>query len=487
LKVLTAAQMREVDRRAIEGGIPGLVLMENAGRRVVEYLQSHFTPIESQRVVIFCGKGNNGGDGFVIARLLHTRAKPAALHVVLAASPDSLAGDAAVNYRRLIEAGCLVHDDITPEMRDATLVVDALLGTGLEGAPRGRYAELIAQINAGFPQARVVAVDVPSGIGFGGVRAAATVTFVAPKLAHFQDPGCNDVGELVVASIGTPPNLLDDPALWLSVSEPADFRELFLPRARSAHKGSFGHVLVVGGAPGKTGAAAMAGMAALRAGAGLVTVAASTLSGFPPELMTAEDALAALQNKTVLAAGPGLGTGEFAVTLVRQLLSSVRIPTVLDADALNVAAVSDFDVSLMKGCVLTPHPGEMARLTGLSAAEVQSDRIGIARQYAMERHVTLVLKGRHTLIACPDGGVWINPTGGPAMAKGGSGDILTGLIAGLVAQFPRQMALAVRAAVWLHGRAGDLGAMHWGEKCLIATDLLSYLPRAMEECAGPPH
>jgi ADP-dependent NAD(P)H-hydrate dehydratase / NAD(P)H-hydrate epimerase len=479
--------MREIDRRAIEGGIPGLVLMENAGLTVVEFLESRFAPLASQRVVVFCGKGNNGGDGLVVARYLHTTVRPAALHVILAEPAETLRGDAATNFARLQETGCPVQFDITHDARRATIVLDALLGTGLNGPPRGRYAELIAEINTGFPSAKVIAIDVPSGIGYGGVRASATVTFVSPKLVHYQEPDCDDAGELIVTSIGTPPELLDDPELWLSVSEATDFRDLFLPRARSAHKGHFGHVLVVGGAPGKTGAAAMAGMAALRAGAGLVTVAASTLSGFPPELMTVSDALAALDGKTVLAAGPGLGTDEAATTLVRQLLSAARIPTILDADALTVIAASKVDGELLRDAVLTPHPGEMSRLTGLTTAEIQRDRIGVARRYSTERRATLVLKGRHTLIAYPDGTVWINPTGGPAMAKGGSGDILTGLIAGMVAQFPERASLAVRAAVWLHGRAGDLGATVWGDKSLLATDLLQFLPRAMEECAGLPN
>jgi NAD(P)H-hydrate epimerase len=479
--------MREIDRMAIEGGIPSLVLMENAGQRVVELLEERFAPLAGHRIVVFCGKGNNGGDGFVIARHLFTRVRPASLHVVLAAPRESLAGDAAANYSRLRGTGCPVTFGVTEEMRAATIVIDALLGTGLDGAPRGRTAELIREINAEFPLAKVISVDVPSGIGHGGVRASITVTFVAPKIELYQDPGSDDAGEVVVAGIGTPPELLDDPDHFLSVSEASDFRELFLPRPRGAHKGDFGHVLVVGGAPGKTGAAAMAGMAALRAGAGLVTVAASTLSGFPPELMTASDALAALAGKSVLAAGPGLGTDDSSATLVRQLLENSRIPTILDADALNVVAASDMGASMLNGCILTPHPGEMSRLTGLDGTAIQSDRIAIARRFAADRQVTLVLKGRHTLIAYPDGTVWINPTGGPAMAKGGSGDILTGIMAGLMAQFPRQIPLAVRAAVWLHGRAGDLGTAEWGDKCLIATDLLRYLPRAMEECAGPSH
>jgi ADP-dependent NAD(P)H-hydrate dehydratase / NAD(P)H-hydrate epimerase len=354
-------------------------------------------------------------------------------------------------------------------------VVDALLGTGLKGPPTGRTAELIASTRE-FPQAKIVAVDLPSGLGGGGdcVRADITVTFTAPKVEHYLAPGAEEhVGRLVVSQIGSPPWLIPG---GLEVSAPGDFRHLFRPRKRESHKGDFGHVLIIGGAPGKTGAAAMAGLAALRAGAGLVTVGCSDSSRLAPELMSEPLDRFTLEHKTVLAVGPGLGSQR---DLVSKLLKDANVPTVLDADALNSIAGTDFRGRGMH-TVLTPHPGEMARLLGLPRVN-ESDRLDVARRFAKERNVCLVLKGYRTLIALPDGNVWINTSGSPAMATGGTGDILTGMIAGLIAQFPKEIDAAVRAAVWLHGRAGQLGAEELTEQCLIATDLLHYLPKAIRE------
>ena len=472
MKVLTPEEMREVDRRTIELGIPGIVLMENAGHRVVEFLASRFAPLSAQRIVILCGKGNNGGDGFVIARQLLTRFHPASLDVVLAADPSHLTGDAAANFRMWTALGGTVLGEIAPRMRAATLVIDALLGTGLKGPVTGYYAELAEEINSGFPLASVVAVDVPSG----PVRARHTVTFVAPKVDQVLN--YEPSGELIVGEIGTPPHLLN--GILLHLSEPSEFRSLFAPRARNSNKGSYGHVLVIGGSRGKTGAVKLAGLAALRAGAGLVTVA-SDADSLPPELMMAplEDPAAALDRKTLVAIGPGLGTSPGAVELVRHLFDAVALPMVIDADALNCLAGSDFHGGSHLR-VLTPHPGEMSRLTGLSIAEVQADRLGVARRFAVERNVILVLKGDRTVIALPDGRAWINPTGSPALATGGTGDVLTGLVAGLMAQSPGH--LAILAGVWLHGRAGQLGAAAIGERPFIAGDILTYLPEAMREC-----
>jgi NAD(P)H-hydrate epimerase len=279
-----------------------------------------------------------------------------------------------------------------------------------------------------------------------------------------------NVGKLIVADIGIPPELIQSD---LEMSEARDFAGLFKPRKRDAHKGDFGHVLVIGGAAGKTGAAAMAGLAALRSGAGLVTVASSGAM-LAPELMTEPLDDFHLERKTVIAIGPGLGENR---EVVSRLLREATVPMVIDADGLNSIAGTDFRGRGVQ-TILTPHPGEMARLTG----EKVTDRLATVRRFAKERNVCVALKGYRTLIAFPDGRVWINPTGSPAMASGGTGDILTGMIAGLVAQFPSDIELAVRAAVWLHGRAGEFGAEELTEQCLIATDLLHYLPRAIREC-----
>ncbi len=516
MKVLNAAQMRQVDRRTIELGIPGIILMENAGSRVVEFLAEAFAPLAAHHVVVLCGKGNNGGDGMVVARQLYTRIRPRSLHVVLAAAPEELKGEAAENYRTLGVCGCPVEGEITPEMRGATIVLDALLGTGLAGPVTGRMLELIREINTGFLQAQVVAVDIPSGLASDSattegesVRADYTVTFTAPKVGQVLPPNCARVGRLRVAPIGSPPELFEqDPAIYLSLVEPEWFRGLFAPRAPWAHKGDFGHVLVIAGSRGKTGAAAMTGMAALRSGAGLVTVgsaesAIGVIAAHCAELMTEPlpetDAgsispcsfdygrLAALiETKDVLAVGPGLGTHPETVVFLRRLLEEFRKPMVIDADGLNALASWDRPFGLSPVRVLTPHPGEMARLTGKTAAEVQADRVGVARAFAMERQVIVVLKGYRTLTAFPDGRVWINPTGTPALATGGTGDILTGVIAGLLAQFPDQAEAAVAAAVYLHGLAGELGAAQLGEKTLLATDLLRFFPEAMRVLSGVP-
>jgi NAD(P)H-hydrate epimerase len=468
--------MREADRLTIAEGVPGIALMENAAHRVVEELVREFDPIDRQNVVILCGKGNNGGDGLAIARILREYGV-SRLRVVLAADPDEFTGEAAENLRRLPEAQIHPQMNVPEKLRDrrdVTLVIDALLGIGIKGAPAGRVAELIRATRE-FPQARVVAVDLPSGLGGGGdiVRANITVTFTTPKVEHYLAEGAEEhMGRLVVAQIGTPPWLIPG---GLEVSEPAEFRHLFQPRKRDGHKGIYGHVLVVGGSPGKSGAATMAALAALRSGAGLVSVTSSEATLFAPELMTESLDDLTLERKTVLAVGPGLGPRK---ELVERVMRETTVPLVIDADGLNSIAGTDFRGRGVE-TVLTPHPGEMARLTGAGV----TDRLGVTRQFAQDRNVCLVLKGYRTLIATPDGNVWINTTGSPGMATGGTGDILTGMIAGLIAQFPGEIATAVRAAVWLHGRAGELGAAELTEQCLIATDLLRYLPKAIQEIA----
>jgi NAD(P)H-hydrate epimerase len=507
VKVLTAAQMREVDRRTIEMGIPGLVLMENAGHRVVELLARKFAPLAAHRIAILCGKGNNGGDGMVVARQLFTRFEARALHVVLLAAPEDLKGDAAQNYRMLQVCGCPVAREIPAEARLATIVIDALLGTGISGPASGAMLDAIREINRGFPLAKVVAVDIPSGMpsdtgqALGEqARADYTVTFTAPKPAQALAPNCNAVGELRVAAIGSPPELYDaDDSIWMSLVQPAMFGRLLAPRPRDGNKGTFGHVLAIAGSRGKTGAAAMCGMAALRAGAGLVTVASEesaipVIAGYAAELMTEPLSSGRLfvtiekiaVKKDVIAIGPGLGSDPETVAMVRRAFAEFAQPMVVDADALNALAGTEWTGG-GKLRVLTPHPGEMGRLCGKATAEIVADRVSAARGLATARQVVVVLKGERTLIAFADGRVWINPTGTPAMATGGTGDILTGLIAGLLGQFPKDPDLAVAAAVYLHGLCGELGAAALTEKCLNATDLLRYLPAALEECARLPH
>ncbi|MBV9398033.1 MAG: NAD(P)H-hydrate dehydratase [Bryobacterales bacterium] len=478
MTVLTAAESRELDRITIEeNGVPSLGLMENAAHRVDEVLAQNFQPLDKQKVAILCGKGNNGGDGLTLARILCGRV--AKLYVIMAGDPGELSPDAKVNYDRLREE-CrqLVPSREIPgklrERREVTVVVDAILGTGAKGEPHGRILDLIRAVRE-FPEAKVVSIDVPSGLNGGGecVHADITVTFTAPKVEHYLAPNAQEfVGRLIVSQIGIPPQIVSS---QLEVSDPRDFTPLFAPRKRDANKGDFGHVLVVGGAPGKTGAAAMAGLAALRTGAGLVTVSCSDPSRLAPELMTEPFGEFTLERKTVLAIGPGLGMQR---ELLARLMKEATVPVVIDADGLNSIAGTDFRGRGLE-TVLTPHPGEMARLLGRPV----EDRVTDARSFAQERNVCLVLKGNRTLVALPSGQVFINMSGTPAMATGGTGDILTGMVSGIIAQFPRRIDIAVRAAVWLHGRAGELGAEELTEQCLIATDLLHYLPRAIREIA----
>lgn len=484
MKVLTAAQMREVDRRTIEMGIPGIILMENAAHAVVREMVRVFGSLSCHRMIVYCGKGNNGGDGLAIARLLTIHHKPAALHVILVYPESDFDGDAVANLKMLKVTGVPLSTQLPLEALRSTIVVDAVLGTGITGPPHGPALEAIRAINTQFPLSKVVSVDVPSGIASDAsrtereiVHADLTITFTAPKRCHVLPPNCGKVGELVVASIGSPDSLLE--LSNLAVSEPSDFRTLFAPRPANSHKGNFGHALIVGGASGKSGSVRMAGVAALKVGAGLVTVA-SEAGELNPDLMTHNlwDATAVLPGMNCAAIGPGLGKSNEAKVLLVQLLASASTPLVIDADGLNLLADMNWKASKTQA-VLTPHPGEMARLLEIPVAEVEADRLAAVEKLARKRNAIVVLKGQRSLIATPTGRVWINPTGSPSMAKGGSGDVLTGLIAGLIAQHPNSIELAVRAAVYLHGLCGELGAKDRTELSLLASELVDYLPGAL--------
>jgi NAD(P)H-hydrate epimerase len=505
MKIVTTEEMRAIDRATSERfGVPSVTLMENAGAAVADHVLAHYG--DARRVVIFCGKGNNGGDGFVAARRLHQQGRK--VQVILLADPAELRSDAAIMFAKLPAAAMAVHsseelksDRIRLAMH-ADLYLDALLGSGFKPPVSGLYADAIAVMNAsGTP---VVAVDVPSGVDSDlmtaqsgpRVRAAAVLTFTAPRPAHVF--GALTEGPTVVAQIGSPPAAVES-AQKLQMITAADIAPLIGPRKTESNKGSYGHVLVVGGAVGKAGAAAMAAMAVLRAGAGLATVATAksvlaTVAGFHPEVMTEPlpetaagtisgeagarlDELA--KDKSVLAVGPGISREPETAEFVRKLVEGCKTPMVLDADGLNAF---EGHVERLNGkdrwLVVTPHPGEMARLAGCSVAEVQKDRLGVARKFAAEHNVMVVLKGHRTVVTGPDGEAWINPTGNPGMATGGTGDILTGMIAGVIAQNPEARFEATLAAVYLHGVAGDVMKEKVGEHSLVATDLLEGLPEA---------
>ena len=513
MKITTAAEMRAIDRSTTERfGVPSLTLMENAGGAIAQFILENFA--DASRVSVVCGKGNNGGDGFVVARKLHRAGR--VVEVLLLASRTDLRGDAAVMFERLplppIEIATLQELDAesSRSIGNCDLIVDAILGTGFQPPVTGLYADAIRMMNrSGKP---VVAVDIPSGAasdlmtpqsGESIARADAIVTFTAPRLAHVF--GQLTRGPVVVAPIGSPREAIVS-SLNLEVTTPRDFASLLAPRPRDSNKGVYGHALIVGGSFGKSGAAAMAGMAALRAGAGLSTVATparvlTSVASFAAELMTeplpetsaGSIAVAAAESgrffeltkpMTVVAIGPGIGRNPETVHFVHEAVHQTKVPLVLDADGLNAF---EGRTQLLDGrrrpLVLTPHPGEMSRLTGMPIKAIQADRLNVARNFARNHHLVLVLKGDRTIVALPDGSAWVNPTGNPGMATGGTGDILTGMTAGVLAQMPNDYARAAIAAVYLHGLAGDVAEERMGEHSLVATDLLDALPEAFRRAA----
>jgi len=512
MKILTSSEMRETDRLTTEQfGIPSVTLMEHAGSAVARFVLREFPG--RNRVTVLCGKGNNGGDGLVAARYLADAGR--AVTTVLLGAPADLEGDVRVMFDRLSIQPVLVQDEVILDdlpvrllLEETDLFLDAIVGTGFQPPLRGVAAKLAERVNR--LETPVVAVDLPSGWAAdsrqpdspGGFRADAVVTFTAPKLAHLF--GNLTRGGIVVAPIGSPDEAIQsaNKLTWAGTSAAITHP----PRIPDSNKGMFGHVLVVGGARGTAGAAAMASIAALRAGAGLVTAAVpqsvlSTVAQAALELMTvpmlegengeissanlAPGRLGAiLERITVLAVGPGLGQHPDTEKFVLELVSQTKQPLVLDADALNMLAKGRLRIDGRdRPIVITPHPGEMARLIGGSVKDVQADRENIARQFATTRNVTVVLKGWRTLIAHPDGGIAVNTTGNPGMAKGGSGDILTGIVAALLAQYAREATLnnvakAVEAAVYIHGLAADLALRGQDEHALLATDTVSHLCNA---------
>ncbi len=510
MKAVTAEVMQQLDRRTTrESGIPGVELMERAGANVAAIIQERFKGVADPSALVFAGKGNNGGDGLVIARLLAEHGWR--VEVILFASADALAVDARVNYDRLpvsvtLSAGDSFLIDLLPECcSGSTLLVDALFGTGLKSALTGVVAEAAGIMNrSGKP---VIAVDIPSGVDAStgrvpgdAVKADLTITFGAAKIGQILYPGAGYTGELVVTDIGIPAKLIME-APGVTCLDEAFAAALFKPRSRTAHKGSYGHALIVAGSTGKSGAAAMAANSAMRSGAGLVTLAVpasihSILEIKTTEAMTvpladsgsgalSEMAFAEIETllsgRNVLAIGPGLALAAGTISLVRKIVATVSMPLVLDADGLNAFAgePSLFSASPSLALVLTPHPGEMARLAGITTAEVESDRLAIACKFASDYNVYLILKGARTVIASPDGRVAINLSGNPGMASGGMGDVLTGVLTALLAQGYEPFS-ACCLAVYCHGLAADMAAAEKGETGLIATDVQEMLPYAFK-------
>ncbi len=502
LPLCTGAQMRAIDAETIEGlGVPASLLMEHAGRGVADEVRARSAP--GSTVAVLCGSGNNGGDGYVCARWLRELGWDA--RVYLARGRRGGEGEAALHLRLYERLGGPVVE-ITDaaslaaareEILGAPIVVDALLGTGLERDVTGHMAQVIELVN----QARglTISVDVPSGLGaddgrtFGvAVRADVTVTLALRKLGLVTHPGSELAGEVRVVDIGIPRRLTERHGVAAFLLEEEDAAALVPRRARGAHKGSHGHVLVVAGSPDKPGAAALCTGGALRGGAGLVTLAAppavhAAVVGLHPEAMVttfdagatgAEQALAGLADgKRALVIGPGLSTTPAAGRLVRHAIESLTLPIVVDADALNHLA-GGWPSTSSGPRVLTPHPGEAARLLGSDTRAVQADRVGAARRLAAMTSAVVVLKGARTVVAAPDGTVTLNPTGNPGMGTGGTGDVLAGVIGALLGQGLAPLP-AARLGVYVHGRAGDLAAAERGEVGLVAGDLLGFLPAAL--------
>jgi hydroxyethylthiazole kinase-like uncharacterized protein yjeF len=528
MKVLTAEEMREVDRLTTERyGIPSLQLMEAAGSRVADACRSWIgATIATKHIAILCGKGSNGGDGFVAGR--HLQSLGAEVKVYLFSEPRDLRGDAATNLQRWTASGnnvISITDEPAwqtawPDIASADVLVDAIFGTGFRGAVTGIVAKAISAINRNSRNATaarpalILAVDTPSGLpsdrqpAEGSVLLAhKTVTFTAPKPGQLVSRDSAAVGILEVASIGSPPSLIEEigrgPLRWL---EPQEFANFSLVRTVDSHKGLYGHVLVVAGSLGKTGAAVMAGYAALFAGAGLVTVATPDVvlpivASAYPELMTeplaaTPQGTAAVENlaqhrlerieedKNVLALGPGLGLPPETQDFIRKVITQTELPVVLDADGLNAFAGNAEALRERKSkfLAITPHPGEMARLLNSSTKKVQEDRVKTAQDTARRWNAHVVLKGAHTIIASPDGRIFVNTSGNPGLAKGGSGDVLTGVLAAMTAQFQTDDWTRVLAlGVYLHGKAAEFAARNTDESGLLATEVAAAVPHARHQ------
>ena len=513
MRVTTAAEMQALDRLAVDTyGIPGVVLMENAGAQVARILWQAFPRLQTQRVAIFCGRGNNGGDGFVIARYLSNAG--VAVTVFLIGVPEGLHGDARTHFDIMRRAGVNSQSVTTPEslgevttqLGEYDILIDALLGTGLKAEVHGLYGQTIAVLNAS--RRPIVAVDIPSGLSADTgvvlgehVRADLTITIALPKRGLLLYPAAAHVGRLVVVDIGFPAAIREHASVRCHLVKPVSIAAHLTERPADTHKGSYGHLLVVAGSLGKTGAGVLACLAALRSGAGLVSFGLpgslnAAMEARLTETMTiplpevepgvlgaaaAADIVQWLEGKSCLILGPGLGTHRETVQCVHEVLRHTRLPVVLDADGLNAVSMASLSSDEIDApLVLTPHPGELARLRGTTTASVQADRLRAAGETARACHAVVVLKGAHTIIAEPDGTLHVNLTGNPGMATAGSGDVLSGVIGAFLGQ-GYAPSLAAQMGVYLHGLSGDLAAAALGTRSLIARDLIEQLPRAFQQ------
>jgi NAD(P)H-hydrate epimerase len=497
MKILTSEQMANIDRRTTESfGIPSIVLMENAALAVIDTIHAHYPNID--RAAVFCGTGKNGGDGLAIARHLENRGVVPV--VLIVGDRAKFSGDAQTNLLTCQRLSIPIYDitdplhveDALAHAADADIVVDAIFGTGLNRAPEGVQAETIRAIaELRLP---VVAVDLPSGLNASSnevfepcVQAEVTVTFAAPKLCHVFEPASMYCGEVIVADISIPEVAIEEEAVNLALLTPKDIQPLVSLRLAQTHKGTYGHVAIIAGSPGRSGAAVMCARGAIRTGAGLVTVmtdaeTAKLVHSASTESMTwaGSDVREFLQKKSSVLIGPGLPDSERAYTWVRSTVASIDLPLIIDASALNAFAGRAAEINPEgRPRVITPHPGELARLVDKETKTINDDRIGAARDAARVCNCVVVLKGYQTLVAQPDGHVYVNPTGNPGMASGGMGDVLSGMVAAFLAR-GNDPSDAACAAVYVHGVGGDILKDEFGDTGLAAMDLAEVIPMAIQ-------
>lgn len=509
MKAVVSEQMRKIDGEAENCyGIPGIILMENAGIKVFENIVK--AGGSKERVCFICGRGNNGGDGFAAAR--HLASVNSNIVIYVLGDGTGIKGDALTNYNIAIKMGLDIRyirnsDDypvLVSELKECGILVDAVLGTGTKGEVTGLYKDIITMINE--YAVYILSVDIPSGVDSDtgrilgtGVRSDRTVTLALPKVGLYLYPGADYAGEIIIEDICIPHELTERQDIEVNLLEMYDINCLFKRRERDTNKGTYGRAFIIGGSSDMIGAAAMCLQAALRCGAGIVEAGIplcirDRVAPLVPEAIvralededgaisyaSLNSVMDGIKRSSAFALGPGLSRNPGILEIIRDIAHDANVPGVIDADGLNLISK---DLSLLKSyksqLILTPHPGEMARLTGLGVKQVQDDRIGCAREFASRYNVIIVLKGAHTIIASPEGRIYINTTGNPGMAKGGSGDILTGMIASFLSQGMEAID-AAKAAVYIHGLAGDMASLKFGEYGMKAGDIIEFIPDAIK-------
>lgn len=513
MKILYSQWMQELDTQTINGiGIPSIVLMENASKGAADFFAAEFPLNRYKQVIVVAGKGNNGGDGFAAGRILVQKGYQ--VEFILLSDPEKLNPDPKINFNILknlrLKYTIVDGENQVQKIRKIfdtyhpgdTFIIDAIFGTGLNKPVRpGFYSEIIRLIN--HSPFKIAAMDIPSGLSDAflpeegsHVKADVTATFQTLKTALLHPDGNNHCGKIRIIDIGIPDYLIENRKYYIHLIEPANFKDLLKNREVDTHKGTYGHSLTICGSIEKPGAGILSSFAVLKSGAGLCTAAVCfenrTLpASVHPELMTLvykkhTDLLHRLKEFNAILIGPGLGTSEQTADIVSLVLAHAQAPVVLDADALNVLGEEKQKVILKRSrqqpVILTPHPGEFSRLTGTSIPEIKKDRMGISKSFAEEFNVYVILKGHHTLIANPGGEIYVNPTGNPGLATAGSGDVLSGMITGMISQLINRnhdsLDRILQAAVFLHGYAGDLAVRETGEISLTATDITRFIPQA---------